>query len=212
MMMILSRLGWQWSGRHQRCFFVLSRGRCCHRKVFRTTQWRETSVPRAFLICFTHLCLSYLAQLRHDFVINAVFFVVVVVFSLSSSSTVLQRAALAEKELSILKEQFERQASENKARLGQVVSPDQANEAPPSLPNMDTPLDVMGRPSLLELAAKEKEVSELASLTFSFLSLCVAFVIWPVARASPPPPTPPLPRHLADVPLLRVSKALRLTR
>lgn len=72
-----------------------------------------------------------------------------------------QRAALAEKELSILKEQFERQASENKARLGQVENNDQANEAPPSQPNMDTPLDVMGRPSLLELAAKEKEVQTL---------------------------------------------------
>jgi len=55
---------------------------------------------------------------------------------------------LAEKELSVLKEQFE----ESSKRL----STDQANEAPP--PIMDTPLDVMGRPSLLELAAKEKEV------------------------------------------------------
>ncbi len=60
----------------------------------------------------------------------------------------LQRAVLAEKELSVLKEQFE----ESSKRL----STDQANEAPP--PIMDTPLDVMGRPSLLELAAKEKEV------------------------------------------------------
>lgn len=60
-----------------------------------------------------------------------------------------QRAVLAEKELSVLKEQFE----ESSKRL----SSDQANEAPP--PTMDTPLDVMGRPSLLELAAKEKEVS-----------------------------------------------------
>jgi len=35
---------------------------------------------------------------------------------------------------------------------------DQANEAPPT---MDTPLDVMGRPSLHELAAKDKEVQTL---------------------------------------------------
>jgi hypothetical protein len=62
---------------------------------------------------------------------------------------------LAEKELSVLKEQFERAEDSSKR---QRLSSDQANEAPPP-PNMDTPLDVMGRPSLLELAAKEKEVS-----------------------------------------------------
>jgi hypothetical protein len=67
----------------------------------------------------------------------------------------LQRAVLAEKELSVLKEQFERAEDSSKR---QRLSSDQANEAPPP-PNMDTPLDVMGRPSLLELAAKEKEVS-----------------------------------------------------
>ena len=61
---------------------------------------------------------------------------------------------MAEKELSVLKEQFER-AEESSKR--QRLSSDQANEAPPP-PIMDTPLDVMGRPSLLELAAKEKEV------------------------------------------------------
>lgn len=69
-----------------------------------------------------------------------------------------QRAALAEKELSVLKEQSEKQnhqLDESTKRL----SSDQANEAPP--PIMDTPLDVMGRPSLLELAAKEKEVQTL---------------------------------------------------
>ena len=62
---------------------------------------------------------------------------------------------MAEKELSVLKEQFERAEDSSKR---QRLSSDQANEAPPP-PNMDTPLDVMGRPSLLELAAKEKEVS-----------------------------------------------------
>lgn len=67
----------------------------------------------------------------------------------------MQRAVLAEKELSVLKEQFERAEDSSKR---QRLSSDQANEAPPP-PNMDTPLDVMGRPSLLELAAKEKEVS-----------------------------------------------------
>ena len=56
--------------------------------------------------------------------------------------------------MSVLKEQFER-AEESSKR--QRLSSDQANEAPPP-PIMDTPLDVMGRPSLLELAAKEKEV------------------------------------------------------
>lgn len=62
---------------------------------------------------------------------------------------------MAEKELSVLKEQFERAEESSKRRR---LSSDQANEAPPP-PIMDTPLDVMGRPSLLELAAKEKEVS-----------------------------------------------------
>lgn len=61
---------------------------------------------------------------------------------------------MAEKELSVLKEQFERAEESSKRRR---LSSDQANEAPPP-PIMDTPLDVMGRPSLLELAAKEKEV------------------------------------------------------
>ena len=61
-----------------------------------------------------------------------------------------QRAALAEKELSVVKEKL---VSEESTRR------DQANEAPPI---MDTPLDVMGRPTLqLELAAKEKEVGRL---------------------------------------------------
>jgi hypothetical protein len=72
----------------------------------------------------------------------------------------LQRAVLAEKELSVLKEQFERAEDSSKR---QRLSSDQANEAPPP-PNMDTPLDVMGRPSLLELAAKEKEVSAIHHL------------------------------------------------
>lgn len=72
----------------------------------------------------------------------------------------MQRAVLAEKELSVLKEQFERAEDSSKR---QRLSSDQANEAPPP-PNMDTPLDVMGRPSLLELAAKEKEVSAIHHL------------------------------------------------
>ena len=60
--------------------------------------------------------------------------------------------------MSVLKEQSEKQQQRHHQLDDSTkrLSSDQANEAPP--PIMDTPLDVMGRPSLLELAAKEKEV------------------------------------------------------
>ena len=79
-----------------------------------------------------------------------------------------QRAALAEKELSVVKEKL---VSEESTRR------DQANEAPPI---MDTPLDVMGRPTLqLELAAKEKEVGRLFFIFFFFF-LVHSFIAPPV--------------------------------
>ena len=134
----------------------------------------------------------YTLRNRHDFVIN-IFLLLLLFVSLLVLGLALQRAALAEKELSILKEQFERRASENKA-----ASSDQANEAPPSLPNMDTPLDVMGRPSLLELAAKEKEVS--ANVRFRFSPLLRGLRD---SRRG---------RHLAAAPRANIESVLRLAR